>query len=89
METHFSYGSGMKGCLYDFGPNFCSDKSDAIESLLSVFSDSIVEEEETELRKNLTETGYHAFRNSVEAGAQYCEISLQNGPCPENGEADA
>ena len=27
--------------------------------------------------------GYHEFRDSAEAGAQYCEICPQDGPCPE------
>lgn len=28
---HYVYGSGMVGCLYDYGPNFAERLSDAVD----------------------------------------------------------
>lgn len=84
-DKHYVYGSGCVGCLYDFGPH-CSDTVEgAIDSLLQVFDD-ISEQEAEELRANLSKGGsyrIHYFTDRSAAGADYCEISEQDGPCPE------
>lgn len=84
MAKHYCYGSGMIGCLYDYGPNFCEHKTDAIDSLLNLFQGQLEEGEPEEMRINLFEEGRHVFRNPQEAGAHYCEISEHEGECPAN-----
>jgi len=82
-QKHYSYGSGMRGCLFDYGPHFCEHKTDAIDSLLNLFDDSLSVGEAETMRVNLLDSGFHAFENPSEAGAQYCEVSEQPGECPE------
>ncbi len=89
MEHHYRYGSGMIGCLYDGdGPEFCSDIEDAIDSLVWRFEDYLSENssETDEMTENLRTNGIHYFGNPSEAGADYCEISKMNGPCPEESD---
>jgi hypothetical protein len=74
----------MAGCLYDYGPNFCEDIEEAIGSFTQLFEDCVGPDELIEMRANLRENGGHRFRNPQEAGAQYCEISEEFGPMPEN-----
>lgn len=81
--NHYVYGSGMFGCLYDYGPNFCADKDDAIQSFVEIFSDSLSEEELAEMKDNLRQDGRHVFSNAGEAGAQYCELNEEVGEMPE------
>jgi hypothetical protein len=85
--THYSYGSGMSGCLYDYGPHFATHATDAVDSLLNLFQDTLETGEPETMRVNLLENGIHYFQNPSEAGAQYCEIVKQEGPCPEDSEA--
>ena len=82
-EHHFCFGSGMFGCLYDNGPNYSTTKQEAIEALLDLFEDSIEPRELRIMGRNLELQGYHGFSEPSEAGAQYCEIIEQAGPCPE------
>jgi hypothetical protein len=83
-QHHYSYGSGMSGCLYDYGPNFCEKKEDAIEEFLRLFDERLGIKEAQDLRDNLMNNGIHYFHNPLEAGAQYCEVNKQLGPCPES-----
>lgn len=83
MAKHYSYGSGMFGCLYDSGPHFCEHMLDAIDSLINTFQDDLCEGEPARMHTNLLGEGYHAFENPLEAGAQYCEITERSGECPE------
>ena len=83
---YYCYGSGMIGCLYDYGPHFCIDKDDAIGSFTQLFEDSIESDELIEMRSNLREDGIHYFRNAIEAGAHYCQISEEKGEMPENSD---
>lgn len=82
-KHHYVYGSGMIGCLYDNGPNFCETVDQAIESLLFVF-DELDEEEVVELKENLKNVGLHYFKNPSETGAHYCDCTKHLGPCPED-----
>lgn len=86
MEKYYCYGSGMFGCLYDYGPNFCKDKEDAINSFSQVFEDTIESDELVEMRNNLKEDGIHRFRNPSEAGAHYCDITEHSGKMPEDSD---
>ena len=86
--SHYCYGSGMPGCLYDNGPNFAPRLRDAIDSLVWLFAESGSESDlsKTEvklMRRNLRVDGIHYFSNPQEAGAVYCEVTKQSGPCPE------
>lgn len=82
--THYCYGSGMPGCLYDYGPNFAPRLRDAIEDLVSLFGDSLEPGEEKRMRRNLRVDGGHRFENPVQAGAVYCEVSKERGSCPKD-----
>lgn len=80
-QHHYVYGSGMHGCLYDNGPHAADTKVQAITALLETFAD-LPETELDAMSTDLARSGYHAFNNS-EAGADYCEVSRQPGPAPE------
>ena len=81
-DKHYVSGSGMFGCLYDSGPHITDTKEQAILGLLDLFSD-LSESELQAMNVNLTCHGSHTFDDPIEAGAQYCEISEQPGPAPE------
>src|ERR1700748_3107179 len=81
-QKYYVYGSGMIGCLYDYGPNFCTDKEDAISSFLQLFGESLEPGEMEEMKINLHMEGYHRFWKPVIAGAHYCEISEEFGEMP-------
>lgn len=86
MSKHYSYGSGMFGCLYEYGPNFTTVKDGAIWSLVQLFSDQLEEGEETRMRYNLAHDNIHHFENPSQAGAQYCQIIEHDGElCSECG----
>jgi len=84
MSKHYCYGSGMFGCLYDYGPHFSPDIDGAIEDLLFMFGDQLEEGEAERMASNLNSDRMHRFENPLNAGAQYCEISVQSGECPDN-----
>ena len=84
MAKHYCFGSGMHGCLYDYGPNFVSDKEDAIESLMQVFDEQLEDGEPERMRANLGTDGYHKFENYNKAGAHYCDVTEHDGECPES-----
>lgn len=85
-EHHFCYGSGMPGCLYDWGPNFADTRESAIDDVLTMFGDSLAEGEEERLRANLLGDGIHYFEDPQAAGAVYVDVTKHAGPCPENDE---
>jgi hypothetical protein len=85
---HFGYGSGMSGCLFDYGPNFAETNEDAIEGILLVFGEELSDEETAELRESLTGGGSYYFRNPGEVGAQYCEVWVEDGPLPSDDDDD-
>ncbi len=71
----YVYGSGMVGCLYDYGPERCSKREDAIEAFLELFGDALEEGEEEALREALKDGGAYYFKDPSAAGAHYCEVS--------------
>ncbi len=92
MTHHYSYGSGMPGCLYDNGPNFSPTLRDAIAGLVWLFAESGSESdlspaEVKRMRRNLRVNGIHYFEHPQDAGAVYCEVSKQPGPCPKDDES--
>lgn len=88
-EWHYVYGSGMKGYLFDNGPHVAETLEDAIDGLVQTFTGGdpeISEDEEKRMRKALLEDGYYEFDNPREIGAEYCEITEEDGPMPEEDE---
>lgn len=81
--THWSYGSGMTGCLYDGGPGFAETKSDAIEAVLSSFFD-LSEGALACARAGLEQDGIYHFPSGLCAGADYVEVTELDGPCPDD-----
>lgn len=84
--THYTYGSGSAGCMYDNGPHCAETLEDAIEGVLFIFEDDLSEEELEQARTNLREQHIHYFSDPGTAGADYCEVSEQSGPCPQDDE---
>lgn len=70
----FSFGAGMRGCMYDYGPEFADSVSEAIESLMHTFADALEEGEYVRMVASLTSDGYHRFANPDHVGSEYCEI---------------
>jgi len=88
-EWHYVYGSGMKGYLFDNGPYAAESVNDAIDSLVDTFTSgdpSISDDEEKRMRAALIKDGYWEFDNPKEIGAEYCEITREDGPMPEDEE---
>lgn len=81
--THWCYGSGINGCLYDNGPHFVSSKHDAIDGALLPFIDDMSEREYRHARVCLSTDGAYYFARPQEMGADYVEIAELEGPCPE------
>jgi hypothetical protein len=97
MSTHYIYGSGMVGCLYDNGPHYAATLEDAIDGALFAFDDLETSEEHpnsdalVNAEKDLRADGIHYFPASVrrDAGADYIEISECDCDDPsEHGEGD-
>ncbi len=82
MSHHYSFGSGMAGCLYDYGPHFSPTLSAAIESLCDLFDEQLEPGEKQRMRRNLRVDGGHRFENPQNAGARYCEVTKHSGSCP-------
>ena len=68
--THYIYGSGEHGCLYDNGPYHAKSLADAVESLAVTFELGARRREQ--LKRNL-----YLELDPHRDGASYCEIS----PC--------
>lgn len=84
--THYSYGSGMSGCLYD-NQGTARTKADAIECALAVFEDQLSKRELKRAKAALRADGIYYFSKRAKAegiGAEYCEVSEQRGECPES-----
>ncbi len=89
-QTHWGYGSGMPGCLFDHGPHFCETQDDAINSALWLFSETgnetdLSESELEQARADLKADGIHYFpaERRGELGASLVQVWLEPGPCPE------
>ena len=88
-EWHYVYGSGQKGYMYDNGPHVAESEQDAIDGLVETFTGTdpeISEAEEKRMRAALAKDGYYEFDNPREIGAEYCEITREDGPMPEEDE---
>lgn len=68
VRKHYVYGSGMHGCLYDYGPHVALNATDAAESLSGVFEFS--DARKRELIRDLY------LELKLEDGAEYCEINI-------------
>ncbi len=99
-EHHYTYGSGMVGCLYYNGPHVAETEAEAIESLCDTFSD-LPDQVLSEMREALAGGGayyfdsreieHHDFEGCkttprIIAGADYCEITRHDGPLPDDRE---
>lgn len=73
-----TYGSGMPGCLYDYGPNRAQSVDMAIDDLISTFADALEPGEEERMRNALSRGNgaCHYFEQPEKAGAAYCEVSF-------------
>ena len=68
--THYIYGSGEHGCLYDNGPHYVESIADAVEDLACTF------ELDARRRAQLKRDLYLELRPRQD-GADYCDIN----PC--------
>lgn len=89
--THWGYGSGMPGCLFDSGPNFAETQDDAISAALWLFSETgnesdLTPEEIAQARADLLECGTHYFpaERRSELGASMVQVWEEQGPCPDS-----
>lgn len=88
-QTHWGYGSGMPGCLFDNGPHFAPTQQDAIDGVLWYFSETgnetdLTEQELEQARADLRECGVHYFCRSKELGASIIQVWECDGPMPED-----
>lgn len=83
MTHHYCYGSGMSGCMYDYGPNYSPALKGAIDSLLWLYAGEMSGRALLRMRRDLRRDGIHYFPHPGEVGAAYCEVTKQPGPCPE------
>jgi len=83
---HYVYGSGIPGCLYDYGPNFATTKADAIDDLVCLFEQLLGKTSIARMKRDLEAHDIHYFDRRIRpfAGACYCEITKQSGPMPES-----
>lgn len=67
-NTHYIYGSGEHGCLYDNGPHYAETLKDAVESLAETFE--LGKGRKAELKRH-----HYLELNPRRDGAAYCEIT--------------
>jgi hypothetical protein len=91
-QTHWGYGSGMRGCLFDNGPHFAETQEQAIDAALWIFQDGseseLTEEEHAQAVADLKSDGIHYFpaERRSELGASLVVVWEEQGPCPESDE---
>lgn len=84
--THWGYGSGMVGCLFDNGPCFVETKEQAIDGALFPFEDSDLPDSVLSDARNTLERGetyYFPREHQAAAGAHMLQIWEESGPCPD------
>jgi len=81
MATHYVYGSGDHGCLYDYGPHVAQCIEDAVDDLATLFE--LGRNRRRELKRN-----WSLELNSCRDGAEYCEINECNCDKPWEHEED-
>lgn len=93
-QTHWGYGSGMPGCLFDNGPHFAETQADAIDGALWYFSatgneSDLSAEELAQAKADLLECGTHYFpaERRGELGASLVSVWECDGPCPEDDDS--
>jgi hypothetical protein len=93
-DYHYTIGGGSVGCLYDYGPEVADTLDNAIDSLDQIYDLTTAERNQLRWHKHLafdatpgtaedTSHDPQASRRE-EAGADYCEICEQDGPCPDS-----
>ncbi len=92
-QTHWGYGSGMPGCLFDHGPHCADTQDDAINAALGLFSETgdasdLTESELEQARADLKADGIHYFPadRRAELGASLVQVWEESGPCPDSDE---
>jgi hypothetical protein len=88
-EWHFVYGAGLKGYLFNYGPYAAETEQEAIDALVDLVTGTdpeISEDEEKRMRAALAKDGYYEFDDPKVAGNEYAEITLEDGPMPEEDE---
>ncbi len=94
---HWVVGGGSVGCLYDYGPQPCETLDEALDALFNVYDLSTEERNQLRWEKHLSfdttpcsalgpDESADGLSRRQEAGADYCEITVQDGPCPEGDE---
>lgn len=90
-QTHWGYGSGMPGCLFDHGPCFVHTQEQAIDGCLWQFTGTgnesdLSSEEIAQATADLLSDGIHYFpaARRGELGASLVQIWEEQGPCPED-----
>ena len=73
--THYIFGSGMVGCLFDSGPYYCETVDQAVALAVDLFEDSLTGEELETMRRYLREGGCYYFSEPSEAGAQVVSVT--------------
>lgn len=81
--AHYTYGSGMFGCLYDNGPEVAETLDDAIAGALFPFED-LPPFELQAAEQALQAEGFYAFKNPREAGAHYVEVETCTCQSPDH-----
>jgi hypothetical protein len=76
-RTHYIYGSGEYGCLYDDGPHYAESLQDAVSALAETFD--LSHRRQAELKRNRS-----LDLNPRRDGASYCEISECGCMTPQN-----
>lgn len=94
---HYTVGGGSVGCLYDYGPQACETLEQALDSLTQVYDLTTDERNWLRWHKHLAFEGREGSATDLshdalasrreEAGADYCEIVEQAGPCPESDDS--
>jgi hypothetical protein len=99
-EKHYIFGSGLFGCLYDNGPHVADTLERAISSALWIFQGDLPDSVLAQARSELTRCGFYAFSTEETcidwdgqpvsaralAGADYIDVSVHDGPCPDDGD---
>ncbi len=86
---HWVYGSGMSGCLFDYGPNVAHSPDDAADALAALFGEDLSTEELKELLADLhPDGGIHRFWDSAAAGADYCSVTPCDCDSPRDHDPD-
>jgi len=71
--THWVYGSGMSGCMFDNGPHITETEAQAIDGVLFPFFDDMTREQAEQARTDLQDGGIHYLPSGM--GADLVEVS--------------